>query len=120
MKEVSLTDYSSISRLVFDAIANKQARDILLLDVSKVTSLADYFILCTADSERQLQAISDHVQELLYYKGETIRKQQGTSDSGWVILDYGFIIIHIFTPETRRYYELEKIWKGANTLIKMM
>ncbi|ADU66956.1 ribosome silencing factor [Desulfurispirillum indicum] len=92
----------------------KHAADVKALELAGVSSFADYFYICTAQSARQAQAIADHIRE-------TVKKEAGVSvlgaegyDTGeWVLLDFGDIIVHIFSPQLREYYRLESLWEGA-------
>ena len=86
----------------------------------EVCSFTDYFVLCNGDSERQLKAIAEEIEEML--SGESIPRfrYQGSTDSGWVILDLGDIVVHIFSPEKREYYALEDMWNRATTVVKIL
>lgn len=102
-----------------DIVSDKQAVDILLLDCREVCSFADYFVICSGESRRQIKAIVDAVSETL--KGDDIlpSHEEGTADSGWILLDYGSVIVHIFSPEEREYYQLEKLWEKAPTKVRV-
>lgn len=86
----------------------------MLLDLRDVSLIADYFVICSSTSERQTKAITDDIVETLA-REERIKPLQteGTPDSGWVLLDYGSVVVHLFSPELREYYRLEKIWSQA-------
>jgi len=99
---------------------NKQASDILLLNVRGVCGFADYFVICSGESERQLQAICDEIDGMLVQERISPRRQEGSVSSGWVILDLGNIIIHIFTTQQREYYALEKMWDRGTTVVKIL
>jgi ribosome-associated protein len=90
-----------------------------LLDVRSVSLLADYFVICSGDTERQVKAIVDEVRE----RGEDaeLRPSQveGTPNSGWMVLDYGVVIVHVFMPHERDYYELEELWSDAPLVVRM-
>lgn len=103
-------------------VEEKQASDIVLLDIHEQTSIADYFIIATVDNERQAQAIENEVLEKLKLE-QNIRPLgiEGIENrSGWTLLDYGDVIVHLFTEETRNYYDLEELWSKANVVIKVM
>lgn len=94
-----------------------KAEDIVLLDVSEVTILADYFVICSAGSQRQIQALADNIsRELKEGVGRPLGVE-GEPESGWVLVDYGDVILHIFMPEVRRLYDLEEFWKNAKTIV---
>lgn len=103
-----------------DIAADKQASDILLLDIRPVSILADYFVICTSTSERQMKAIVDDVVERLAQEGETPLHREGASDSGWILLDYGAVVIHLFSPDERDYYAIEKLWADAVTVLRLI
>lgn len=103
-----------------DAALEKQASDILLLDLRGVCSFADYFVICNGESERQLQAICNEIDSALAKEHISPRRQQGSIDSGWVILDAGDIIAHIFTTEQRKFFALEQMWDQGSTVVKIL
>lgn len=102
-----------------DAIADKQGNDIILLDLRSVSLIADYFVITSADTERQLNAIADAVVEETKKNGHRPLHVEGEPASGWTLLDYGSIIVHLFSPEKRDYYRLEEFWKDAAMLLHM-
>ncbi|MFH1003759.1 MAG: ribosome silencing factor [Chloroflexota bacterium] len=101
------------------AAGEKQATDIVLLDTRGVCDFADYFIICSGESERQLQAISDEIAHTLKQAGVLPRHYEGMVDSGWLLLDFGDIIVHIFAPPQREYYRLEQLWNKAVPLVRV-
>ncbi|MDY7041139.1 MAG: ribosome silencing factor [Chloroflexota bacterium] len=109
-----------MARKAVDIIADKKGADILLLDITPISLLADYFILASGDSSRQIKAIVDEIK----FKAKTELRAiplhtDGEPNSGWVVLDYGGVIIHIFSPEVRAYYRLEDMWDDARVIVKM-
>lgn len=111
-----MTDSSIESRvrLAVAAALDKKATDLDVLAVGQLTSIADYFILCSAGNERQAQAIADSILERL--KSELNVKPllvEGTTPGRWVLLDFGDFIVHIFTEDVRRFYGLERLWGDA-------
>ena len=105
------------AHLAIDAIESKKGSDIVLLDVRKLSMFTDYFLICNGDSERQIKAISGGVQEVLDQGGLRRLGHEGSAESGWVLLDYGDLMVHIFAPEQRDYYELEELWKEAPRVV---
>jgi ribosome-associated protein len=91
-----------------------------LLDISNAASFADYFVIASAGSERQIDAILETIDQELR-KAEKIRPQgrEGTPESGWVLLDYGDVIVHIFGPEERSFYDLESLWATAVPVVRI-
>ncbi len=98
---------------IFKALDDKKARDIEVLDVSSLTTLADYFILATGGSDRQVQALCDHVEDELGKRGIHPVNKEGYRAGEWVLLGYDDAIVHIFQSETRDFYNLERIWQDA-------
>ena len=101
----------------------KQAADILLLDVHEQTSLADFFVIATVDNERQAVAIEgDLLQNLKLEVNLRPLHMEGVDKrgSGWIVLDYGDVIVHLFTPEMRSHYDLEGLWQRANVVVKVL
>ena len=105
--------------MIVDAIAEKLGSDIVLLDMREVSLLADYFVLASADSTPQTQAILDEVQKAAKTAGARNVHVEGTPDSGWVLLDYGSVVVHVFDPELRAYYDLEGLWKQARLVVRV-
>ena len=105
---------------VVDAASDKQATDILLLDTRGVCSFADYFVICSGDSDRQIEAIYDEVEHTLKKEGILPHHREGTVDSGWLLLDFGDIIVHIFGPFEREYYQLDKLWSQATPVVRLL
>ena len=100
-------------RTAVAAALDKKALDLQVLAVGKVTSIADYFILCSATSERQAQAIADGVVDTLRDEGVKPLLVEGANPGRWVLVDYGDFIVHIFTEDCRRFYGLERLWGDA-------
>ena len=91
----------------------------MLLDTQGVCSFADYFVICSGDSERQMQAIYDEVGHTLKKEGILPHHREGTVNSGWLLLDFGDVIVHIFAPLEREYYQLDKLWSRATPIIRI-
>ena len=108
-----------MARKIVDILADKQAEDVLLLDISKVASFADYFVLASAQTVRQLQAMLESVDEGLSPDGVKPMGREGEAASGWVLLDYGDVIVHLFGQEERSYYDLESLWHDATPLLRV-
>jgi ribosome-associated protein len=108
-----------MARRIVDLAEDKKAADIVLLDLTGLTTIADAFVICSGGSERQLEAIADGVIEGL--RAEKIRPigREGTAASHWVLVDFGSVVVHIFTPPERDYYSLEKHWAEARTVLRV-
>ncbi len=103
-------------RLAVEAALDKKALDLDVLHVEKLTSIADYFIICSASSERQTQAIADGIESRLREEKVKPALVEGTNPGRWILVDYGDFLVHIFTEECRRFYGLERLWGDAPNL----
>jgi len=100
-------------------ISDKKGADILLLDTRPVSFIADYFVIATTDNERQVKAIADDIQKQLKKHSILPLGVEGTPESGWVLMDYNSVIIHLFSPAMRDFYRLEKLWERAPIVVRM-
>jgi ribosome-associated protein len=108
-----------LARRIVELAEDKKAADIVLLDLFDLTTLADAFVICSGGSERQIAAIADGIAEALRDEGVKPIGREGTAESHWVLLDYGAVIVHVFTPPERDYYQLERHWSGAKTVLRV-
>ncbi|MCL4459694.1 MAG: ribosome silencing factor [Chloroflexi bacterium] len=108
-----------LAHKVVEIVSDKKASDIILLDLRGVSLIADYFVICSGQSERQIQAVADDILKSLESVGVKPLQTEGTSHSGWVLVDYGDVIVHIFAPSEREYYRLERLWSKATTVLRM-
>lgn len=104
---------ASVAELAAAAAAAKLAQDVVILDVGELLGITDHFVLASARSDRQLGTVVDEVESRLRAHARRPRRREGTKDSGWVLLDYGDVVVHVFTTETREYYDLERLWADA-------
>lgn len=91
-----------------------------MLDIRPISSFADYFVICSADSERQIHAICDAIDQALKEEGSRLLHVEGKEDSGWVLLDFGQVIVHIFSAPQREYYDIEKLWDKATPVVRIL
>ncbi|MBI2829746.1 MAG: ribosome silencing factor [Chloroflexi bacterium] len=113
-------DTIEVARRAVEIASDKQASNIVLLDVKNVCNFADYFVLASGDSDRQMKAIYDEIGRSLEKEGVTPHHSEGNKDdSGWMVLDYGDVIVHLFTPLEREYYQLDELWSKAKTIVRM-
>jgi ribosome-associated protein len=108
-----------LARRIVELAEDKKAADIVLLDLDELTTLADAFVICSGGSERQISAIADGILEGLRDEGTRPIGREGTPESHWVLLDFGAVIVHVFTPPERDYYQLERHWSGAKTVLRV-
>lgn len=102
----------ALAKKIMTILEEKKATDILALDISEISTLADYFILASAENVRQLDALEDAVEEDVHLEVN----KEGESSSGWILMDYRDIVVHLFTKEQRVFYDLEKIWSDAKRM----
>lgn len=108
-----------LARQAVDVASDKQAVNIVLLDVHETCGFADYFIICSGESGRQIRTIGDEIEKTFKQQGVLPHHREGGMDSGWLLLDYNDIIVHIFAAEERDYYKLDDLWQGAKTILKI-
>lgn len=99
-----------------DALEDKKAENIQIIDISEVSPLADYFIIANGTNRNQVQALADNVEELLGKLGYERRPIEGYENANWILLDYKDIIIHVFDQESRNFYDLERIWRDGKAV----
>lgn len=102
-----------IAEFTVTAIDSKKAKDIKLLKTKEITILADYFVICTAGSTTQLKTLSDEIEKVLEENGVIPLRREGNRTCGWVLLDFGSVVVHLFLEETRDFYTLERLWGDA-------
>ncbi len=122
MAERTTIDAGILAREIVDHIADKKGEDIVLLDLRERTIIADFFIVCSGNSDRQLKAIVEGVTEAVKKQhGILPRGVEGEAETGWVLIDFRDIVVHAFAPEVRTYYNLEGFWleQDASVLLKV-
>lgn len=111
-----------LAQAIIGAMQNKKAKDITLIDLKKINvAVTDYFIICTGNSNTQIEAIADAVEEIMYkeYRTSPLTQERKGGSQEWVLLDFFDVVVHIFTKEKREFYDLEKLWgDGKITTIK--
>ena len=100
----------NMARIAYEALADKKGEDIKVLDISEISPIADYFVISNGTSSSQVDALVDNVEEKMHKAGYSLKQQEGTNSGTWVLMDYGDIIIHIFSKNDREFYNLERIW----------
>jgi ribosome-associated protein len=108
-----------VARQAVEAASDKQADNIVMLDTKQVCSFADYFVICSGESNRQIEAIWQEIREKLKREGVLPSHIEGSADSGWILLDLGAVIVHIFSPSQRDYYKLDDLWHKATPVIRI-
>jgi len=108
-----------VARRALEVASDKQADDVVMLDARQVCSFADYFVICSGDSTRQVEAIWQEIRQTLKGEGVIPYRSEGTADSGWILLDLGDVIVHIFSSAHRDYYQLDELWDKATLIIRI-
>ena len=102
--------------IAYRALDDKKAEDICVINIEKVSVLADYFLIASGTNRNQVQAMADNVDEMLHKAGYTVKQIEGYQTANWILMDYGDIIVHIFDRENRLFYDLERIWSDAESI----
>lgn len=103
-----------------EALEEKKAENIVLMDLQEHSIVADYFVVCSGSSDRQLGALADAMTDTLRKKHRLKSpRQEGHAASGWVLVDYGTVVVHLFSAEQRKYYQLEDLWRETKTLLRI-
>ena len=105
-------------KIASEAMEDKKGEELKILDIREISSLADYFVIVNGKNKNQIQAMADEVEEKLGKAGIPVRHVEGYDEAGWVLMDYGDIVIHIFDRENREFYQLDKIWGDAAVIDK--
>jgi len=113
-------DMLELAHSIVNALEEKKGEDILLLDLTRIASFTSMFVICSGGSERTLKALSNEVRRVIKEKYSLRPLQvEGEPGSGWVLLDYGGVILHLFSPDRRDYYALEQLWADGRVVLRM-
>lgn len=102
-----------MAKLAYQALEDKKAEDIRVINIEKVSVLADYFLIATGMNKNQVQAMADNVDEVLHKAGYPAKQTEGYQSANWILMDYRDVVIHIFDEENRLFYDLERIWRDG-------
>ena len=105
-----------LAKIAVKALEDKKGEDITVIDISEISTLADFFIIAGGSNRSQIQAMADNVDECLSKNGGTLKQIEGYENGNWVLLDFQDIIIHIFDKENRLFYDLERIWRDGKRI----
>jgi len=111
---------TEITRLIIEALEEKKAENIILLDIHEIASFTDYFIICTGSSDRMIDSLADTALENAKHQADLLGKKEGQASSGWVLVDFGDIIVQLFSPDQRDYYRLEQLWEKGKVLLHVV
>lgn len=110
---------AEFARLAVDVASDQLASDIVMLDIRKASDFADYFIILTAESSREMRNLADQIERVAKENGATLHHREGTPGSGWMLLDVGDVIIHLFGPEEREFYDIEGAWSQTVEVVRL-
>ena len=105
-----------MAKLAYQALADKKAQDIKIINIEEVSILADYFIIASGTNHNQVQAMADNVEEVLHKAGYPVRQTEGYNTANWILMDFGDLIVHVFDSENRLFYDLERIWRDGRSI----
>ncbi len=111
-----MTESLNMVKLAKNALEDKKAGDIKIIDIRNISVLADYFIIADGSNKNQVQAMADNVEEVLGKAGYPCKQIEGYGSGSWILMDYGDIIVHAFSREDRLFYDLERIWRDGKLL----
>lgn len=106
----------AMAKLAIQALEDKKAENIKVIDISDISTIADYFIIASGKNHNQIQALCDNVEETLGRAGAAMKQMEGYKSASWILMDYGDIIVHIFDTENRLFYDLERIWRDGKEI----
>jgi ribosome-associated protein len=108
-----------VARTVVNTLEDKKGEDILLMDIQEIASFADYFIICNGTSDRMLESLAKAVQETVKKDFHILSQIEGESNDGWLVVDLGDVVVHLFSPEQREYYSLEELWERGRVMLRV-
>ncbi|MBE5827157.1 MAG: ribosome silencing factor [Butyrivibrio sp.] len=114
MSDIELS--KKMAAMAIDALEDRKGEDIRVIDISEISTLADYFIIAAGTNRNQVQALADSVQEKLGRAGHMTKNVEGYDAANWILLDFGDIIVHVFDSENRLFYDLERIWRDGKLI----
>ncbi len=115
-----MLDPGELAHRIVELASDKKGVDIVMLRTAELTTMADYFVICSGRSDRQVQALAGAIVDTLRDEGIRPLGIEGQSSARWVLIDYGSVIVHVFAPEEREYYGLERLWSGAPQVVRIV
>jgi ribosome-associated protein len=112
-------DAMEIARTIVDVLEEKKGENIVLIDIREVAPLADYFVLCSGTSDRMLDGLANDVSRTVRKEHQLRPRVEGSPQDGWILADYGDVILHLFSPERRAYYSLEELWSQGKIVLHL-
>lgn len=105
--------------MIVNVLEEKIGENILLLDIREVSAIADYFVICSGTSERMIKALADDVVEKVREESRSKGRIEGEARNGWILVDFGDVVVHLMSPERRNYYRLEELWSNAKVVLRL-
>ena len=110
---------AELARAAIEVASELQASEVVMLDITQATDFADYFVILTAESPRQMQSLAEEIERALKGAGAGLHHREGTPRTGWMLLDFGDLIVHIFAPEERSFYHIEGVWSDSFEVVRI-
>ncbi|MBK6562942.1 ribosome silencing factor [Candidatus Amarobacter glycogenicus] len=107
-----------LAQRAVDVLSDHKALDIALIDISRTASFTDFFVIASAQSPLQFSALQDYLEKEFLPDGVELRHREGSGDNGWMLLDFGDLIVHVFSPDQRSYYRLEELWGRTSPVVR--
>ena len=120
MTDKAALEPAEYARMAVDVASEKQASDVVMLDIRGVCDFADYFVILTAESARQMESLVEEIEITLKRSGATLHHREGTHRTAWTLLDFGDIIVHLFGPDAREFYQLEAVWSQGVEVVRLL
>ena len=111
-----MADSKEMLKVIIDALQDKKAEDIRVIDISNVSVIADYFVIASGSNTNQIQAMVDNVEEEMFKAGFDNHKVEGYNTASWILLDYNDVIVHVFSEDDRAFYNIERIWRDGKEI----
>ncbi len=111
-----MLDSKEMAKVAYDALDEKLGKDIRIIKIDEVSVIADYLIIANGQNSLQIGALTDNVEMRMAQNGVESKRIEGNKKSTWILMDYGDVIVHVFSPEDRQFYDLERIWRDGKTV----
>ncbi len=109
-----------LSRKLVGVLEDRQGMDVILLDLRPASAFTDFFVICSAETKRHIDALTEDVEQAMKQAGSALHHREGTSEGGWVLLDYIDVVVHLFSADQRERYKLERVWSTAIPLVRIL
>ncbi len=118
--EKALPTPVQLSRKLVGVLEDRQGMDVILLDLRPANAFTDFFVICSAETKRHIDALTEDVEQAMKQAGSALHHREGTSEGGWVLLDYIDVVVHLFSADQRERYKLERVWSTAIPLVRIL